>query len=376
MENRSRNGLVTLKRGALMNDNEIREAIDSDFLKSVSDVLTRARKSAQTAVNLSMVYTYFEIGRMIVEEEQHGENRASYGTYLLQTLSDYLTTQFGKGFSVTNLKQMRQFYLTYVDDQISQTLSDQFKNLPAVSTGRKFFLSWSHYLKLMRIENIDERHFYEIESVKNDWSLSELKRQYNSSLYERLALSADKDKVYQLALEGQTVEMPRDAVKDPYVLEFLGLKELPEYSESELESRIIDHLQQFLLELGTGFAFIGRQERFTFDEEHFMVDLVFYNRLLRCFVLFDLKIGELKHQDIGQMQMYVNYYDRKVKLADENKTIGIILCRDKNNAVVEMTLPEDNSQIFASKYETVLPKKEDLRRLLEEQIVDDEGESN
>lgn len=229
----------------------------------------------------------------------------------------------------------------------------------------------------MRIENIDERHFYEIESVKNDWSLSELKRQYNSSLYERLALSTDKDRVYRLALEGQKVETPKDAVKDPYVLEFLGLKELPEYSESELESRIIDHLQQFLLELGTGFAFIGRQVRFTFDEEHFIVDLVFYNRLLRCFVLFDLKIGELKHQDIGQMQMYVNYYDRKVKLADENKTIGIILCRDKNNAVVEMTLPEDNSQIFASKYETVLPKKEDLRKLLEEQIVvDTRGEDD
>ena len=219
----------------------------------------------------------------------------------------------------------------------------------------------------MCIDNIDERHFYEIESVKNDWSLSELKRQYNSSLYERLALSTDKDKVYQLELEGQTVESPKDAVKDPYALEFLGLPELPSYSETELESRIIDHLQQFLLELGTGFAFVGRQERFTFD-------LVFYNRLLRCFVLFDLKIGELKHQDIGQMQMYVHYYDRKVKLPEENPTIGIILCRDKNNAVVEMTLPEDNSQIFASKYETVLPSKEALQKPLQEQITDeDEG---
>lgn len=178
----------------------------------------------------------------------------------------------------------------------------------------------------------------------------------------------DKDKVYRLALEGHHPETAKEAVKDPYVLEFLGLPELPEYSESELESRIIDHLQQFLLELGTGFAFIGRQVRFTFDEEHFMVDLVFYNRLLRCFVLFDLKIGELKHQDIGQMQMYVHYYDRKVKLPEENLTIGIILCKDKNNAVVEMTLPEENSQIFASKYETVLPSKEDLQKLLEEQI--------
>lgn len=223
----------------------------------------------------------------------------------------------------------------------------------------------------MRINNVDERHFYEIESVKNDWSLSELKRQYDSFLYERIALSTDKDKVYRLALEGHKPETAKDTVKDPYVLEFLGLPELPEYSENELESRIIDHLQQFLLELGTGFAFMGRQVRFTFDEEHFMVDLVFYNRLLRCFVLFDLKIGELKHQDIGQMQMYVNYYDRKVKLADENPSIGIILCKDKKNAVVEMTLPEDNSQIFASKYETVLPSKEDLQRLLEEQMAEE-----
>jgi predicted nuclease of restriction endonuclease-like (RecB) superfamily len=355
-----------------MDKNEI-SLINRDFLQGVSDVLVEARKSAKTAVNLSMVYAYFEIGRMIVEEEQHGANRAAYGTQLLKELSTYLTGIYGRGFSVTNLKQMRQFYLIYANDQIGQTLSDQFENLPAVSTGRKFYLSWSHYLKLMRIDNIDERHFYEIESVKNDWSLSELKRQYNGSLYERLALSTDKDKVYRLALEGQTVETPKDAVKDPYVLEFLGLPELPSYSETELESRIIDHLQQFLLELGTGFAFVGRQERFTFDEEHFMVDLVFYNRLLRCFVLFDLKIGELKHQDIGQMQMYVHYYDRKVKLPEENPTIGIILCRDKNNAVVEMTLPEDNSQIFASKYETVLPSKEALQKLLQEQITDENG---
>lgn len=332
-----------------MKNNEIHEANQSDFLKNVSDVLLQAQKNAKTAVNLSMVYAYYEIGRMIVEEEQHGENRAAYGKKLLKELSTYLTGMFGKGYSAENLKLMRRFYSIYSHDQIGETVFTQFENLPAVSTGRKFYLSWSHYLKLMRIDNIDERHFYEIECVKNDWSLSELKRQYNSALYERLALSTDKDKVYRLALEGQKVETPKDAVKDPYVLEFLGLKELPEYSESELESRIIDHLQQFLLELGTGFAFIGRQVRFTFDEEHFMVDLVFYNRLLRCFVLFDLKIGELKHQDIGQMQMYVNYYDRKVKL------------------------PEDNSQIFASKYETVLPKKEDLKKLLEEQIAVENG---
>lgn len=220
----------------------------------------------------------------------------------------------------------------------------------------------------MRIDNVNERHFYEIESAKNDWSLAEFKRQYNSSLFERISLSTDQGKIYRLSQEGQIIEKPEDLVKDPYVLEFLGLPELPEYTETELESKIIDHLQTFLLELGTGFAFIGRQVRFTFEEEQFWVDLVFYNRLLRCFVLFDLKLGELKHQSIGKIQMYVNYYDRKVKLPEENPTIGIILCKDKNQSVVEMTLPEDNSQIFASKYQTVLPSKEELQKLLNEQI--------
>ena len=345
-------------------------ADNQKFYQDISQLLDNARKQAKTAVNTAMVYTYYEIGRRIVEEEQHGENRAAYGQQILQGLSDHLTKAFGKGYSVGNLKNIRQFYMVFSNDQIGETVFSQSSNLPAVSTGRKFFLSWSHYLKLMRIKNIEERHFYEIEAARNDWSLSELKRQYDSSLYERLALSGDKERVLQLAQKGQVVETPADAVKDPYILEFLGLPELPVYSESELETRIIDHLQQFLLELGTGFAFVGRQVRFTFDEEHFRVDLVFYNRLLRCFVLFDLKIGELKHQDIGQMQMYVNYYDRKVKLPEENPTIGIVLCKDKNNAVVEMTLPEDNTQIFASKYETVLPSKADLQKLLNEQIED------
>ena len=241
----------------------------------------------------------------------------------------------------------------------------QSDNLPSIENGRKFYLSWSHYLKLMRIDNVDERHFYEIESVKNNWSLSEFKRQFDSSLYERLALSSDKDKVKQLSAKGQIVESTKDIIKDPYILEFLGLPELPVYSEKELETKIIDNLQTFLLELGKGFTFVGRQQRISFDEDHFWVDLVFYNRILRCFVLFDLKIGELKHQDIGQMQMYVNYYDRKIKLEDENKTIGIVLCKDKKQSLVEMTLPEDNTQIFASKYETVLPSKDELKRLLQ-----------
>ena len=345
------------------------------FFENVSHILEAARKRAKTAVNLSMVYAYFEIGHMIVEEEQNGENRAEYGAYLLKELSAHLTAQFGKGYSADNLKLMRRFYSVYAHDQIGETPFPQSGDFPAVSTGRRFFLSWSHYLKLMRITNVEERHFYEIEAAKNDWSLSELKRQFDSSLYERLALSTETGKIHRLAEQGQVVESPVDVVKDPYVLEFLGLPELPEYSESELETRIIDHLQQFLLELGTGFAFIGRQVRFTFDEEHFKVDLVFYNRLLRCFVLFDLKIGELKHQDIGQMQMYVHYYDRKVKLPEENPTIGIILCKDKNQSVVEMTLPEDDNQIFASKYETLLPSKETLQRLLNEQLPQESPEA-
>ena len=194
-----------------------------------------------------------------------------------------------------------------------------------------------------------------------------MKRQYDSSLYERLALSTDKDSIKRLAAEGQIIENATDMIKDPYVLEFLGLEELPTYSENELETRIIDNLEKFLLELGKGYTFVGRQVRLTFDKEHFKVDLVFFNRILRCFVLFDLKIGELKHQDIGQMQMYVHYYDRQVKLEDENSTIGVILCKDKKNSLVEMTLPENNIQIFASKYKTVLPSKEALQRLLDEQ---------
>ncbi len=338
----------------------------SNFLETVRNILQQAKRQAKTAVNISMVYAYYEIGKAIIMEEQNGSEKAEYGKYILDNLSEYLTENFGKGYSVDNLKLMRRFYRIYSQDQIGETLFPQSEKLPSTDTGRKFFLSWSHYLKLMRIDNIEERHFYEIESVRNDWSLSELKRQYNSSLYERLALSSDKEAVKRLSQEGQVVEKPIDIVKDPYVLEFLNLPELESYSETELEKRIIDNLQKFLLELGKGFTFVGRQVRITFQEEHFRCDLVFYNRLLKCFVLFDLKIGELKHQDIGQMQMYVNFYDRKVKLEDENDTIGIILCKDKNQAVVEMTLPENNTQIFASKYQTVLPSKDELKKLLEE----------
>lgn len=323
---------------------------DNSLYNKIASILEESRKFVATTVNTAMVQTYFEIGRLIVEEEQHGNVRAEYGKETLKNLSIKLTANYGKGFSVTNLKQMRDFYLTY---QIRQTVSDQFT------------LSYSHYLFLMRIENPEERNFYEIESSQNNWSLRELKRQFDSALYERLSLSKDKEKVKSLAVQGQIIENPCDIVKDPYVLEFLGLPEKAYYSESELESRLIEKLENFLLELGKGYTFVGRQVRLSFEEKHFFVDLVFYNRLLQCFVLIDLKIGELTHQDLGQMQMYVNYYDRFVKLDHENKTIGIILCKKKSDSLVEITLPEDNNQIFASKYQTVLPNKEDLIKLIQ-----------
>ena len=339
--------------------------VTDNFFDRILDILKNARKQAKMALNISMVYSYYEVGRAIIEEEQNGKQRAEYGKAILKELSKRLTESLGKGFSVENLKLMRRFYVVYSKDQIGQKVSTQFENLPVTREGRKFFLSFSHYVFLMRIPNIDERHFYEIEAAHNGWGIKELERQYDSALYERLALSRDKEGIERLSTEGQIIEKPEDLLKDPYVLEFTGLPELAKYSETDLETKIIDHLQEFLLELGRGFAFVGRQVRFTFEDEHYRVDLVFFNRLLRCFVLFDLKIGRLKHQDIGQMQMYVNYYDRKVKLKDENPTIGILLCKNKNDAVVEMTLPEDNSQIFASKYLTVLPSKEELKKLME-----------
>ena len=321
--------------------NKATQISDNSLYNKISSILEESRKFVATTVNTAMVQTYFEIGRLIVEEEQHGNIRAEYGKETLKNLSIKLTANYGKGFSQRNLEQMRQFYLVY-STQIPQTPS------------AKFTLSYSHYLFLMRIENPEERKFYEIESSQNNWSLRELKRQFDSALYERLSLSKDKEKVKSLAVQGQIIENPSDIVKDPYVLEFLGLPEKAYYSESELESRLLEKLENFLLELGKGYTFVGRQVRLSFDEKHFFVDLVFYNRWLQCFVLIDLKIGELTHQDLGQMQMYVNYYDRFVKLDHENKTIGIILCKKKSDSLVEITLPEDNNQIFASKYQLIL----------------------
>ena len=335
--------------------NKIKQ-INKNFYTKIAQLLQDARKSVVQTVNKTMVYTYFEIGRMIVEEEQKGKERAEYGKQLLKDLSKRLTTEFGKGFSVTNLQQMKNFYLIYGKQQ---TLSAKFK------------LSWSHYLKLLRIENEDERKFYELEAIENNWSLRELQRQYNSALFERLVLSRDKKAVKELSEIRQRIEKAQDTLKDPYVLEFIGMPDEDKYSENELEQKLINKLEHFLLELGKGFTFVGRQVKFTFDDKHFRVDLVFYNRLLQCFVLIDLKIGELTHQDLGQIQMYVNYYDRYVKLDNENKTIGIILCKSKNDTLVEITLPENNEQIFASKYQTVLPSKKVLKELIEEKHSDD-----
>ncbi len=236
-----------------------------------------------------------------------------------------------------------------------------------------FALSWSHYVFLIGIKNKDERHFYEIEATENSWSLSELKRQFNSGLYERLALSRDKDSIRELSNAGLQIRRPEDMLKEPYVLEFLGLDEKEKYSESDLESAIIDKIEKFLLELGKGFLFEARQKRFTFDSDHFYVDLVFYNRLLRCYVLIDLKIGKLTHENLGQMQMYINYYDRHVKLDDENPSIGIIFCKTKNEALVELTLPE-NVNVFAQRYQLYLPSKEELREKLIEWSKETEEE--
>ena len=325
---------------------------NNNIYQEIKELLYSAKNRVYQTINTTMTQTYFQIGKRIVEEEQGGETRAEYGKSLLKLLSVQLINEFGKGFSVDNLENMRRFYLAF---QKSETVS------------RKFELSWSHYIFLTRIENIDERNFYEIESIENSWSLRELKRQFDSGLFERLKLSSDKQKVKELSLNGQVIQTAQDLIKDPYILEFVGLPELSSYSESELEQKLIDKLEHFLLELGKGFTFVARQKRITIDEKHFKVDLVFYNRLLKSFVVIDLKIGELKHQDIGQMMMYVNYFDRFEKTEDENSTIGIILCKDKSKALVELTLPKDNNQIYASKYLTILPNKEEFKKLLEEE---------
>ena len=375
------------------------------LIADVRGLIQSARRGVASVVDTIQVMTNFEIGRRIVEHEQKGAKRAAYGAELLKELSARLTEEFGKGFSPVNLSHMRRFFLTWNErvqifqspteklatpqifqspteklaigqaatDQfgIAQTasgqlLANQIRQQPAAKSSRNpFTLSWTHYVLLLTIKDPDERSFYEIESTNSGWSVSELKRQKASALYERLALSRDKKGVRQLAEKGQLITRPEDLLKEPYVLEFLGLDEQADYSESDLEAAIITHLERFLLELGKGFLFEARQKRFTFDEDHYFVDLVFYNRLLRCYVLIDLKFDKLAHQDLGQMQMYVNWYDREVKLPEENPTIGLLLCKSKKQAIVELTLPKD-ANIHAREYKLYLPSRELLRaKLLE-----------
>lgn len=346
-----------------------KELQPSDLYLKISGLLQAARQNVTRSINQTMVYTYFEIGRTIVEDEQQGKERAEYGKQVLKELSAKLTKEFGKGFSVQNLENMRKFYLLYSLEKHSKPAfgnSEKSQSLIRISDNSNTTLSWTHYLVLIRIENKDERNFYGIESLNNNWSVRELKRQFDSALYERLVLSRNKEGVKKLSEKGQIIEKPTDILKDPYILEFLNLPEHHQYSESDLETEIINKLEYFLLELGKGFTFVARQFRMTIDEKHFKADLVFYNRLLRCFVIIDLKIGELTHQDLGQMQMYVNYHDRFIKLPDENKTIGIVLCKQKSKVLVEITLPEDNDHIFASQYKTILPDKQAFIELLQE----------
>ena len=339
------------------------------LFEQVSHLIAEARSHVARAVNSAMVTTYYEIGRHIVENEQNGQQRAQYGKQVLQELSARLTAEFGKGWSVETLTNCRKFFSVYSKSYPVVTNSQD-----VVSNGyemRQFVLPWSHYLILMREENPAARKFYEIESQRQQWSKRQLQRQVASSLYERLALSRDKDEVMRLAQEGQVVAKTADIIKDPLVLEFVGLKPDSSYSESKLETAIIDKMQQFLLELGKGFLFEARQKRFTFDEDNYYVDLVFYNRLLQCYVLVDLKVDKLTHQDLGQMQMYVNYYDRYQRQEWEKPTIGILLCKEKNDALVELTLPKD-ANIYARQYMLCLPDKEVLQAKLREWILEAE----
>jgi predicted nuclease of restriction endonuclease-like (RecB) superfamily len=339
---------------------------EDELFSQISKLIDDARSHVQTAVNTVMVYTYFGVGSYIVNFEQKGNTRAKYGKQTIKKLSEKLNVKYGKGWSIETLKKARKFYEIY----------SQAKKVYTVDPIKlNFNLSWNHYQILMRIENQEERQFYEIECVAQNWGVRQLQRQYNSSLYERLALSKDKKEVMRLANEGHVVEKSKDILKDPLTLEFLGLSEEAVYSENHLETAIINKLQKFLLELGKGFLFEARQKRFTFDEDNYFVDLVFYNRLLQCYVLIDLKIDKLTHQDLGQMQMYVNYFDRHVKQDFEKPTIGILLCKEKNDALVELTLPED-ANIYAQKYELYLPDKKMLQEKLKEWIEESEGESD
>lgn len=370
------------KKTDIINDMEF----TSLFQKS-KKLIDNARSNMGQMANTITVITSFLLGHYIVEQEQQGQERAKYGSKVIDSLSSYLTKEYGRGFSRSNVAGMRQFYLTYKDreNEIIQSQIGQLgQEIGIVQSGigqlniiyskLPFKLSWTHYQVLMRIEDKDERDFYEKEAIRSGWNVSTLKRQYHSSLYERLALSRNKDDVLRLANEGAIPQKPEDILHTPYVLEFAGLEDMASYHESDLESAVIDKMQKFLLELGKGFLFEQRQKRFTFHDKNFYVDLILYNRLLRCYVLIDFKADELTHQDLGQMQMYVNYYDRYERIEGENPTIGILLCKKSDEALVDLTLPED-ANIYAKEYELYLPDKKVLQRKLKEWL-DEEQDKN
>ena len=319
------------------------------FFSEVRRIIEEARNNAVRSIDYCRVQMYWNIGRRIFEEEQQGKDRAEYGTYLINNLAKDLEPEYGSGFSERQLYRARQFYRLY-----------------PIASAVRTQLNWSQYKQLIAIDDPDKREYYELEAVNNCWTGREMERQINSMLYERLLLSNDKESVLAVARKQRIPQSPREIIKDPMVLEFLGLERKPTYYESDLETSLISHLQNFMLEMGNGFAFIARQKRILMDDDEFFVDLVFYNRILRCFVLFELKTSKLTHQDIGQLQMYVNYYDRVEKLPEENPTIGILLCTSKNDTVVKMSLPENNSTILASQYTLYLPSEEQLKKEVEE----------
>ena len=315
----------------------------SNLLADARQIINAARADAVRSVDFNRVMMYWNLGRRIFEEEQQGKDRADYGTYLVRNLAASLEPEYGSGFSYRQLAFSRQFYRAY----------------PIVNALRSQ-LNWTQYRLLIQIEDPQEREYYELESVNHCWTARETERQIHSQLWERLCMSNDKDAVLSVARKERIPAAPQEIIKDPMRLEFLGLEKKSRYYETDLENAIIDHLQEFILELGNGFCFVARQKRILLEDDEFFVDLVFYNRLLRCFVILELKAGKLTHQDLGQLQMYVNYYDRKEKTHDENKTIGILLCRDKNDSLVKMSLPEDNRTILAAEYKLRLPSEAQL----------------
>ncbi len=343
--------------------NNISSFTNGDIIENIysriSIYLKQARSNVLQTVNTEMVKAYWQIGREIVEQEQHGKERAYYGRELIISLSQKLIKDFGKGYSVSNLRNMRQFYLSYLN-QMYQTVSGEFIFEPRVS--------WSKYCILMQIKNEDARNFYEQETINENWSVRELERQVSSLLYERLLKSKDKKGLIKLATKGQEIESPQDAIKDPVILEFLDIPESTQLVESDIEQALTSNLQQFLLELGKGFAFVARQKRITIDGNHYYTDLVFYHTILKCYVIIDIKTHKLNHGDLGQIQFYVNYFDKEIATTGDNPTIGLVLCTEKSDSMVRYTLGENNKQIFASKYQFHLPTEKELEKELKREL--------